>query len=252
MTSTAVQEHAAVDYASQPAPEGCGQLLFFIEDVTEGIALQEVSQYPRETEWLLPMMSCLRLTETRENTEGNFLEVHCSYVGTVMSEEFAKACIEDLQNSQFQLIIEAKKAYPRPDMSTAFSNIAPPPLEEAPAERDIGPKLGEDVRFVESIDVMESKKAYAELLKVVAPPRPREAASQPQFSMLLGRKPQSRRVAVRRGPKVLFAVLTLAYVVGSVLAAGDMGRPMLGLAAALASMFGGALLAAMATSCATA
>ena len=120
MTSTALDRAAAIAF-NESKKAGCGNALFIIEGgasfrafshacfsgltpqtncctaVREGLHLQGISQYPSETEFLLPMFSMLEVVEVSQREP---LELRCKYKSCLMPGAFQSKCLADLEEAQ--------------------------------------------------------------------------------------------------------------------------------------------------------
>ena len=66
----------------------------------EGLHLQGLSQYPSETEFLLPMFSMLEVVEVSQREP---LELRCKYKSCLMPRAFRSRCLADLEEAQHAL-----------------------------------------------------------------------------------------------------------------------------------------------------
>ena len=82
LSSTTLDPAISRHYAEQPAAAGRGHVLFRIEGVTEGIKLEDLSQYPDEREFLLPLFSELEVVEVQPGTPPL---VACKFKGTLIT-----------------------------------------------------------------------------------------------------------------------------------------------------------------------
>jgi len=92
LSSTTTDTSIAENYANQAEPIA-NNVLFFIEEIFDGLELQLLSQYPNEQEFVLPLCTLLEVIEV---VQGPPVIVRCRYLGSLLSPEFQQECILDL------------------------------------------------------------------------------------------------------------------------------------------------------------
>ena len=124
LSSTTLDPAISRHYAEQPADEGRGNVLFRIEDVLEGIRLEDVSQYPDEREFLLPLFSELEVVTVHRELPKTIV---CKFKGSLMPADFEKEVENDLKRAEAELLEHGRGALRQKEQREAVPSGAYPP-----------------------------------------------------------------------------------------------------------------------------
>jgi hypothetical protein len=97
MSSTTLDSSISESYANQAEPID-RNILFTIENITEGLVLHSISMYPKEMEILLPPLTMLKVKESTppQSDPPKPGRIVCEYAGCYLTERLQQACERDL------------------------------------------------------------------------------------------------------------------------------------------------------------
>lgn len=93
LSSVTLDEKIAVSYANQHLPLS-NNVIFEIREIRDGLEMMNLSIYPKEREFLLPMCSILTVESV---IQGAPLRVICTFGSTLLTEKFQREVLKDLQ-----------------------------------------------------------------------------------------------------------------------------------------------------------
>ncbi|CAK0909542.1 unnamed protein product [Prorocentrum cordatum] len=136
MSSTTLDSSISESYANQAEPVD-RNILFTIENITEGLALHSISMYPKEKEILLPPLTLLKVKEATppETDPPKPGRIVCEFDGCYLTDRLQRACEEDLAEctALLEAAARASAAEQRPKNGLIGKATGAKPGKVAPA-----------------------------------------------------------------------------------------------------------------------